>query len=483
MKHLSYMMLAVLLVCLTACSKWQAKEQLSEEAPIFPDYKDVTVPQNIAPLNFAISGAKHMTARFLLGGKVVLEVSGKQHIEIPEKDWHRLLAKAAGNALDVSVSVWDEKHPDGATYKPFRIDISKDEITPWIAYRLIPPGYNTWAYMGIFQRDLTSFTQEPIVINKQNSRGCVNCHSFCQYSPKDFMFHARGKGGGTVVVKDGKPAKIALETLGPQKSGTYPMWHPSGRYIALSSNMTRQAFYGHCQDKIEVYDLTSDLIIYDVRNNTVLADERFNDSINWETFPAFSPDGKTLYFCTAKAVIMPPEYNKLHYSIIRVPFDPETGRLGQQIDTVYSAARQGGSASFPRISPDGRYLLFTIADCGTFPIQHREADLMMIDLESGKRVNIDNVNSRETDSYHSWSKEGRWIIFSSRRIDGSYTRLFISHFKDGKFTKPFLIPQRDPKQNESLMFSYNIPEFISGKVDIPKEKMGKLFKVSQEAEQ
>lgn len=108
---------------------------------------------------------------------------------------------------------------------------------------------------------------------------------------------------------------------------------------------------------------------------------------------------------------------------------------------------------------------------------------MMIDLESGKRVNIDNVNSRETDSYHSWSKGGRWIIFSSRRIDGSYTRLFISHFKDGKFTKPFLIPQRDPKQNESLMFSYNIPEFISGKVDIPKEKMGKLFKVSQEAEQ
>jgi hypothetical protein len=480
MKKLNYIWIVVVCVLLAGCGKKQAKQQIAQDAPVFPDYKGVTVPANIAPLDFGVEGATDLVARFSIGGKEVMEVTGGDHVEIPEKAWRELLQKNKGATVSVTLSVWDSAHPDGATYKPFTIHISPDEITPWIAYRLIPPGYEEWAYMGIYQRDLTSFTQKPIITNRQNNRGCVNCHSFCGYSPQAMMFHARGKGGGTVVLKDGKLQKIDLASMGPQKSGTYPMWHPSGRFIVYSSNKTRQSFYGHCQDKIEVYDLMSDLIVYDTRRQTVLADKRFNDSINWETFPAFSPDGRSLYFCTGKAVIMPVEYNKLHYSICRVPFDPNTGELGAPINTVYSAARQGGSASFPRISPDGKYLLFTLADCGTFPIQHREADLKMIDLATGRMVNTDVINSRETDSYHSWSNTGRWIIFSSRRIDGRYTRLFITHFENGKFTKPFLLPQRDPKQNGLLMYSYNIPEFIAGEVKIPRDKMADLFKVTEE---
>lgn len=483
MKRFNGIFFAVALALFAGCGKKQAKEHIALEAPIFPDYKWTTVPFNIAPLDFGVEGAACIVARFSAGDKTVIEVSGDDHVEIPEKEWKELLKKNKGSYVDVTLSVWNKKHPDGATYKPFRINISPDEITPWIAYRLIPPGYEEWAYMGIYQRDVTSFVQKPVIVNTQNNRGCVNCHSFCGYSPQEMMFHARGKAGGTVLLKNGELQKIDLTAMGPHKSGTYPMWHPSGRFIVYSSNKTRQSFYGHCQDKIEVYDLMSDLIVYDTRRHTVLADERFNDSINWETFPAFTPDGKSLYFCTGKAVVMPMEYNKLHYSICRVPFDPATGKLGDRIDTVYSAARKGGSASFPRISPDGRYLLYTIADCGTFPIQHREADLKMIDLKTGQFADTDILNSKETDSYHSWSKNGRWIIFSSRRIDGRYTRLFISHFQNGKFSKPFLLPQRDPKQNEALMFSYNIPEFIAGEVKIAKDRMADLFKITEEKEE
>ena len=137
----------------------------------------------------------------------------------------------------------------------------------------------------------------------------------------------------------------------------------------------------------------------------------------------------------------------------------------------------GGSASFPRVSPDGKYMLYTQADFGTFPIWHNEADLKMTDLQTGAPVDIDIWNDKDnTDSYHSWSKNGRWVMFSSRRLDGRYTRLFIAYLdKDGKPYKPFLLPQKDPRQNTLRLKSYNIPEFVDGKVDMPENTV-ELYK-------
>ena len=53
----------------------------------------------------------------------------------------------------------------------------------------------------------------------------MNCHSFANYSPQQMIFHVRGEGGGTALWKDGELSKLPLETTGPKKSGTYPMWH------------------------------------------------------------------------------------------------------------------------------------------------------------------------------------------------------------------------------------------------------------------
>jgi dipeptidyl aminopeptidase/acylaminoacyl peptidase len=213
-------------------------------------------------------------------------------------------------------------------------------------------------------------------------------------------------------------------------------------------------------------------------HHKVLADKRFNDAINWETFPAFSPDGKWLYFCTAKAKLMPIKFNELHYSLIRVPFNEKDGSLGAKIDTIYSAAKEGGSISLPRISPDGRYVLLTWAGCSTFHIQHKDADLMLIDLKTRQIIHPKNVNSNDADSYHSWSQNGKWIIFASRRLDGMYSRLYIAPFKNGNFGKPFLLPQKDPQENKRRLYSYNIPEFIRAKVVLSKDKASALFKVN-----
>lgn len=270
--------------------------------------------------------------------------------------------------------------------------------------------------------------------------------------------------------------RIETDKLNDGKSGTYPMWHPSGKYIVFSSNDTHQSFYHSGNTPVEVYDLFSDIIIFDVEKNRVLSDSRFTNDSTLETFPTFSPDGNHLYLCSAKAKKMPMQYKELKYALLRIDFDEKTGTLGENIDTLYNPAIAGGSVSFPRISPDNRYLLYTEAACATFPIWHKEADLKMIRLTDGQHIDTKSINSEDTESYHAWSSDSRWIIFSSRRLDGRYTRLYIAGIdENGNFTKPFLIPQKDPEYNTMRLKSYNIPEFTDSEIRLDKQYTASLF--------
>jgi dipeptidyl aminopeptidase/acylaminoacyl peptidase len=321
--------------------------------------------------------------------------------------------------------------------------------------------------MGIYQRNLSCFDEWTVITNELTGKGCVNCHSFHNYNPGRMMFHSRGeKSAGTFLLIDGQKQRVGTKTEHAPADGTYPMWHPSGDYIAFSTNVTRQAFHALPGKKIEVYDLESDLVIWDVKNGTILRDARFTSKEKWETFPAWSPDGRWLYYCFADAKNMPFESEQLMYGLCRVEFDAATGCLGERIDTVIHPAVFGKSISFPRISPDGQYLLYTASAYATFPIWHREADLEMLDLRNGAAVDMQAANSNDAESYHSWSSNGRWIVFSSRRIDGLYTRPFFAYFDmSGRIHKPFLLPQKNPEHNTLLLKSYNIPEFVKGRVD------------------
>ena len=316
---------------------------------------------------------------------------------------------------------------------------------------------------------------EPIVENTQNNWGCVNCHSFANYDPKDFTFHARGKNGGTIVMRDGKMKKVDIKAMSNGRHGSYNIWHPSKRYIAFSSNSTHQSFYGQSKDKIEVYDLWSDLIVYDIDNEKVLQDERFTDTLNLEMFPSFSPDGKWLYFSTAHPVKMPMENEKLHYSIVRVPFDEVTGKLGD-VDTIYSSYERGGTAMMPRITPDGRYMLFSLSDGGAFNLYHTESDLQMMDLQTRELLPTDILNSSRSESYHAWSSNGKWMMYMTKRFDGRYSRLMLAYWDGTKFHKPFLLPQQNPEENTLLMMAYNIPEFIKAPVVVSKDELAEFFK-------
>jgi len=464
MRRAKYIIFISAAVLITSCSKpGRNPKDVDTLPPIFPDYCDVVIPSNIAPLNFKLIGKCEKIEALIEGTHENIRIRGNGKIIIPSGKWEKLLTDNSGSSL--SVTLFARMDGEWLKYKPFNIHIKSDPVDPWIVYRLIAPGYETWSEMGIYQRDLTTFDQDPVITNRLLPGACMNCHSFRANDPGNMMFHLRGNIGGTILVQDGKTVKLNTKTKETISNCVYPYWHPSQDFIAYSVNNIQQVFHSVKEKRIEVFDSKSDIVVYDIRNNKLITTRVISSDESFETFPAFSHDGKSLFFCSAKKGIQPDEYDRIKYSLCSIDFDASSGTFGNKIDTLVSSFRTGKSVSFPRISPDGKNLVFTLSDYGNFSIWHREADLYQLDPVSGNFRPIDAINSTETESYHSWSSNSRWLIFSSRRIDGLYTRPFITFAgEDGSFGKPFLVPQKDPDFYEESLRSFNIPEFVTGKV-------------------
>ena len=451
---------------------------LDEEVSIFPDIKDVTIPCNIAPLNFNYNGEEKDILLLVSGRNGEKQFIGDEGcFHFKRNYWKNLLHENKGDKLVFTIAVCRDNK--WYKYKPFEIYVSSDSIDPYISYRLIPPGYEGWRNMGIYQRNLESFDEKAIIENKLTNYNCVNCHSYCQRNPNQMIFHSRAEFDGTVLINDSILDKLNTKTNKTMSSLVYPYWHPSGNYIAFSVNKTKQNFYNSHPNRVEVYDEASDVVVYDINKHEIFSSDLLKSVDAFETFPTFSPDGKSLFFCSARAVdTLTQNYNKVKYSLCRIDFDEQNQSFGSQVDTVYNAETEGKSVSFPRISPDGKYLVFTLHDYGNFSIWHKEADLYLYDLSSQKIKSLDVINSNDVESYHSWSDNSRWMIFSSRRLDGLYTRLFITHINtQGEASRPFLLPQSNPLEYyKDLMYSYNIPEFMLGPVDVSKYKIVDLLR-------
>jgi hypothetical protein len=439
-------------------------------ARLFPDYTGVTVPPNIAPLNFAIREEGGLfTARWEGSDGTVIEQSSRKGVfRIPAGKWSNLLQGSRGES--VVVSIFRKDRDQWLAYPAFQIHVAEEEIDPYLVYRLIPPGYETWSNMGLYQRDMTTFREKPVIENINAEENCVNCHSFNWGNSDEILFHVRGSIGGTMIGKAGEIEKVDLKREETLSAGVYPSWHPAGDVIAFSTNRIEQYFHARPGRTIEVMDRQSDLILYHINSGEVThvpgtADDRF-----METYPAWSPDGRWLYFSRADADERTP-FDSIRYDIYRIAFDPGTGSFSGEAEIVFDATRQGWSASFPRISPDGKYLLCTVHTYGTFPIWHREADLCMVDLSSGSWHLPEGINSNDTESFHSWSSNTRWVVVSSRRDDGRYTKPYISYLdRSGTFKKAFLIPRKNPRSYDLMMTSFNRPELITGPVPIPPRK-------------
>lgn len=468
--YITPLLVLVILLPFVACTHVPDNyTETSDTLRLKPDYCGVTLPYNIAPMNFTIENDVDQCVTQIRSthGKPML-INGND-VRISPSKWSKLLEANKGERL--TIEVYAKKN---GTWKRFPLVenfIAPEPVDKYVVYRYIQPLYTLYEEMSINQRNLENFDVTVIYDNRNQSTDlssqCVNCHSFQNYNQNGSMqMHLRGKNGCTLIMRNGQYTKTNLKNPAFIGGAVYPSWHPTQNLIVYSVNTIGQNFYSKKLDKVEVIDNKSDLVLYDVDNNRITPIEISDDWL--ETFPYWSPDGQSLYFAAARFKAETTDSEKetiekhasIRYNLVRKPFDTATGTFGQS-DTVVSASSIGKSATFPRVSPDGRYLLFTMADYGNFHIWHRSSDLYLMDLKSGSYRNAEEINSSEVESYHSWSSNGKWMIFSSRREDAGYTRLYLTYF-DGKggFSKPFILPQKDPSFYERSFNSFNVPEFI-----------------------
>lgn len=486
-KFISILVAATMLI---ACNRPTVPTDAKQESRlprIYPDYTEVTIPFNICPLNFAVQeGASEVVARLTYpGGEMTY---GKdQKVLIDEEEWKEIMKASKGESIQVDVFA----KVDGAwkAFKPFNIYVAEDSIDQYISYRVIQPSYVAYEKLSINQRDLTSFDEREIYSNMsvstESTGQCINCHSYKNFKTDNMLFHMRQGYGGTMIVTDGELRKIDLKTDETLSAGVYPAWHPTQNLIAFSTNKTGQSFHTKDLNKIEVQDTESDLILYDVDKNEVSIISELDDEL--EVFPTWSPDGKKLYFCSAhfeyqndsiaKETEMIQRYKEVKYDLYCADFDPATKQFSN-VQMIYNASDSlGQSVTLPRVSPDGRYILFAQAEFGCFHVWHADADIYMMDLKTKQVQKLDAVNSERSESYPTWSSSGRWIMVDSRRDDGNYTRPYIAYFdKKGKAHKAFAVPQKDPNFYTFFLRSFNRPEFMVEPVTITPQEFAKKAK-------
>lgn len=452
---------------LTNCSKTAENAfETNTDANIFPEYYHLTLPPNIAPLNFVI---KEPGTRFRIeissgdSEKIIM----RQHsatVKIPLDDWQRVLSGNAGKSLKINIWSFDQKR--WRKFNTIEHRISTDPIDPYLAYRLVYAVYLKWDDMGIYQRNLTNFEETPVIENASTGHGCMNCHSFAENDPSKMLIHFRILHPGTLLWNEGKLLKIDTRTLNTLSAGIYPAWHPDGTHIAFSTGKISPHMTSRLDQVVDVSDRASDLMVYDIENNRVTSSPAVSTERR-ENLPVWSADGRYLYFISAPEAVKGDDEGLRHskYSLMRIAYNIKRNSWGEA-EVVLHSDTTGMSISMPSISPDGKYLVCSMSDYGYFSIFHEESDLYSVDLETGGYKKLE-LNSKSAESYSAWSSNGRWLVFSSKRMDNVFSRTYIAYFDEkGIAHTPFVLPQKDPEMYYRLLANYNLPKLVTGKIDI-----------------
>jgi hypothetical protein len=441
---------------------------------IVPDYSNIVIPPNIGPLNFALSDSIRrycVIIGSLKGTPIVISKKGNKVI-IPLKKWKELLMLNKGESLSIDIFT---KHLNNKwyKYKTIKNKIALENIDSYLWFRTINVLYNFSRDICIYERNI-EINKEREILNALNFfPGCCNCHSFYNKDPCKMTMQIRTQNLGNFTLLMENNVKI-LET-----KFQYGSWHPNGNLIAYSINKVDQCFHMTWKDIREVFDHTSGILIYDlVKNKTLSVPQLFRKEI-LETWPCWSSDGKYLYFCAAFVlwddfnINPPPNLDKLKYSLLRISYNQETEKWGN-IDTVISSNVTGLSISQPKISPDGRFMIFCMHKSGNSPYAEPTSDLYLMQTSNFDFVPLNELNSQYAESWTSWSSNSRWIVYTSKKNDGIVARLYISYIDSmGKCHKPFILPQSDPLFYESFIKVYNVPELSKNKMKISQPKIVK----------
>lgn len=431
-----------------------------------PDYLEVVIPPNLAPLNLTIREPGLEYQLHLSGARgQPLEIRQSQpHVRFPLRAWKELLGANRGSTLRWNIAV---RNPAGewTSYAPFETRVAEEEIDPYVVYRRLQPLYSTYKHLGIYQRNLETFEEQPVLRNETIAQGCVNCHTFQPGASNRFALSFRGRFGTPTLLIDGNRISRVDTKMG------YLSWHPNGKILAFAANEITQFFHVAGPANRDIYDAHSDIGILHVDDRKVEKPSAIATPDRNENWPCWAPDGRSLYYCSGPTVPFE-DVRTFRYDLRRIPYDPDQNRWGEP-ETLLSGAEHHLSAHQPRVSPDGHCLVFTASEFGSFPLFRSDSDLFLLRLDTRKPERLP-INSNQAETWHCWSSNGRWLLFGSRALDGVFARLFIAHVAPAAhFSKPLLLPQEDPTYYETCLDNFNAPELARGPIQISEEELAR----------
>jgi tetratricopeptide (TPR) repeat protein len=176
----------------------------------------------------------------------------------------------------------------------------------------------------------------------------------------------------------------------------------------------------------------------------------------------WSPDGKYLVFARAEAkepyppgtplaeFANDPNETQIQYDLYRIPFNQ--GRGGEP-QPIAGASHNGMSNTFPKVSPDGRWIVFV--ECRNGQLMRPDSQLYIVPAAGGQAQRM-RCNTRRMNSWHSFSPNGRWLVFSSKSRS-PYTQMYLTHVDPEGNDSPAILIEDATAANRAV----NIPEFVN----------------------
>ncbi len=385
---------------------------------------------------------------------------------IPENVWREIVESAGASVVALQVrgvervGLWgktrDEVHVSGKV--SFRI--SKDPADNVVIYRLIDPPFINRKTPDIFVRELRGLRPAPFICMRREY--CINCHTFSSQTGRRGKLAIQVRYGGKephypriyLALLDLETREVVKPVMPFTPQGTtFMAWSPDGTKLALAGKHLVSATRPQVHGSLPTLQANADIAVYDVETGKVLLLPGASEKGVLEVYPHWTPDGKSIVFSAAPGGL---ESKLTHLNLHVIPY--ADGR-GGKAKPVPGASNNGRSNYFPRFSPDGKWLSFVQSDGGSFIKSSSDIYLMPATLEGRARA-LESNDPLAADSWYCWSSNSRWIVFTSKRDDGAFARLYFTHIDgEGHASEPV----RLPIANEMRM-SFNIPEFVT---DVP----------------
>lgn len=397
------------------------------------------------------------------------------------ESWKQIKERSVESSVAVAVTGRDGAA--GATATALvRIRTSPDAVGDALLYREVPlpflkavqdPSKIRWRYGTVDSEE-----GPPIVL--ENLPVCGNCHSVADNGSVLGLDVDYGNDKGAygilpvqqqMVMDDEKIITWAdyKREDDERTFGLLSRVSPTGRYV-ISTVKDRSVFVAIDDLMISqlFFPIKGILVVYDRQTKTFAALPGADDPRYVQTNPVWSPDGKEIVFARATAHRAErleqsnsalvdehdvPEFTvekqPFRYDLYRIPFNDGAGGTPVPLE---GASDNGMSNFFPKYSPDGKWIVFCKAE--SYMLLQPDSELYIVPTAGGEARRL-RYNTARMNSWHSWSSNSRWLVFSSK-VNGPYTQLFLTHIDaDGNDSPPVLLERFTSPDRAA-----NIPEFV-----------------------